>query len=905
MSLQHVANHLAQQGRGNDKMLVHMTPSEVSGLRSLAQAKGGDLTINPQTGLPEAGFLDDLIKVAAPMALGALLGPAGYGLSSMMAGVATGGIMTLATGSLSRGLMAGLGAYGGADLASSLSTAGTQAAAPGALASAQESLAAQQGMVAAQSGTESAAYKEFLENSPRVLGENVTAQLNAMPQMDKFTGGFNAVTATPGAMGDFAKNNLSSGLMAVSPMLADQGVKTTTAPPVNPAYIRQKIYDPVTHHMIDLPAVKASEWGSRNFSDIYQQPTTAATGGIVALAQGGRIEDGVRRFDVAGAIEAGQSGFAPGTSAQDVVNSYGIQNAEQAKQVAQALGYTGDIGALTYGNTAAASATSPTAATQFVNFVNTQPNASDEVYYRQMQNLGLTPTSSPNLASQIGLSQADFLDRFNLAQDYSKEKTLLGAYQGPGTPMTNLGSAYDQQYASYMDVHKDPVTGKIDPITVKEISRTTGIPEAQVQARYDAAEAKLHPLGASPPPPPGVPPVAPLIGTGGGGGGSPGIIPLPKTVTQLPTNPQTNAPVGTSNPYGNKNNPGDITRNPDGTISVTPNLTARPYAGFSGLGEVADAWTAGGGSPGYFPKAPKTAAEANTQFNNMTGDSLAAYNFLTGQGTAPLKTSASQVSRSYAEAVLGIKPDVKTYASDVKEIFDPVTHKRIPNPNYDPSVAANAASNTASGAAPSLSTKTISVPGANGTPPKTATQLKDYPGFYFGVDGRYYDANGKLVANTASEFAAVHADGGGGGGGDANGGLIGMARGGTARAPLFSKTTGKFNFNPPQVYADGGMAMGGLGSLGGYSDGGRLLRGPGDGVSDSIPASIGNRQPARLADGEFVVPARIVSEIGNGSTEAGARKLYAMMDRVQNARAKTTGKKQVATNTNAAKYLPV
>jgi hypothetical protein len=101
-----------------------------------------------------------------------------------------------------------------------------------------------------------------------------------------------------------------------------------------------------------------------------------------------------------------------------------------------------------------------------------------------------------------------------------------------------------------------------------------------------------------------------------------------------------------------------------------------------------------------------------------------------------------------------------------------------------------------------------------------------------------------------------------------------------------------------------GMAMGGISNLGSYSDGGRLLRGPGDGVSDSIPAMIGKKQPARLADGEFVVPARIVSEIGNGSTEAGARKLYAMMDRVQRARSKTTGKKQVAKNTRADKYLP-
>ena len=102
--------------------------------------------------------------------------------------------------------------------------------------------------------------------------------------------------------------------------------------------------------------------------------------------------------------------------------------------------------------------------------------------------------------------------------------------------------------------------------------------------------------------------------------------------------------------------------------------------------------------------------------------------------------------------------------------------------------------------------------------------------------------------------------------------------------------------------AEGGMSS--LGSLGGYSDGGQLLRGPGDGVSDSIPAVIADKQPARLADGEFVVPARIVSELGNGSTDAGARKLYAMMDRIQKARGKTTGKQQVAKNSRAEKYLP-
>jgi hypothetical protein len=106
--------------------------------------------------------------------------------------------------------------------------------------------------------------------------------------------------------------------------------------------------------------------------------------------------------------------------------------------------------------------------------------------------------------------------------------------------------------------------------------------------------------------------------------------------------------------------------------------------------------------------------------------------------------------------------------------------------------------------------------------------------------------------------------------------------------------------------ANGGQmyAAGGLSHLGDYSDGGRLLRGPGDGVSDDIPATIANKRPARLADGEFVVPARIVSELGNGSTEAGARKLYAMMDRVQKNRGKTVGKGKVAVDSRSEKLLP-
>ena len=94
------------------------------------------------------------------------------------------------------------------------------------------------------------------------------------------------------------------------------------------------------------------------------------------------------------------------------------------------------------------------------------------------------------------------------------------------------------------------------------------------------------------------------------------------------------------------------------------------------------------------------------------------------------------------------------------------------------------------------------------------------------------------------------------------------------------------------------MAAGGLGS---YSDGGQMLKGPSDGMSDDIPASIGGKQPARLADGEFVVPADVVSGIGNGSTGAGAEALYDMLDRVRLAR---TGSDKQGREISPMKYLP-
>jgi hypothetical protein len=119
---------------------------------------------------------------------------------------------------------------------------------------------------------------------------------------------------------------------------------------------------------------------------------------------------------------------------------------------------------------------------------------------------------------------------------------------------------------------------------------------------------------------------------------------------------------------------------------------------------------------------------------------------------------------------------------------------------------------------------------------------------------------------------------------------------------------GKLNM-PTSAKIKGGddveAAKGGImhSSLGGYAAGGnpRLLKGPGDGMSDNIPATINGRQPARLADGEFVIPADVVSHLGNGSTEAGAKQLHAMMNKVRKAR---TGNSKQGKQIKPQKYLP-
>jgi len=161
MSLHNLANELQKKGRGKDKMLMHVTPREVSGLQAIAKANGGSLTVNPDTGLVEAGFLDDLLPSLLPMAAGAALAATGIGAPA--AAMLVGGGYGLATGSVEKGLMAGLGAYGGAGLGESLA-----ASAP-----LEQAATAQQTVNAAQAGV-----------VPQAPGAGTPGGLNAVNSFD-------------------------------------------------------------------------------------------------------------------------------------------------------------------------------------------------------------------------------------------------------------------------------------------------------------------------------------------------------------------------------------------------------------------------------------------------------------------------------------------------------------------------------------------------------------------------------------------------------------------------------------------------------------------------------------------------------------------------------------------------
>ena len=867
MSLHKFAEQVAAQGRGEDSLLVHMTPDEVQRLQAFAEANGRSLTINPTTGLPEAGMLSDLFKAVAPIALGAFLGPgafgiAGLGLSAGTAGLITGGLTTLATGSLSRGLMAGLGAYGGAGMAEGLAGAGA-----GALGQqASEATAMELMNAGAGEGLSGEAYNKAFQQS-------VTDKMGALTPGAKISAGFDLAKQAPM---EYLKNNWSPIAAAGLPVLS--AIQTTTpaskATPTDTGYIRQKLYDPYTQTYKSLAPVKASEWGGRSFSDAYTNPQTGemaalqprapgmAGGGIVALAGGGYTPTDTEIFNY-----FKTPGLTDAQIAKDM-QTFGVSAAD----IARATGTQGQQA--DYEKRFVNTLVSPTTdASEFLAATNAV-GLKDQSLATAMQNAGLSAAGQYALTHPLsdtgGVTGTDFYsnlgytkgalpgDQGGLEGLYSNinysasglqnlinsgtmtvaqaQDAALAEAARAGVSLADIKAATGKTFGDLFTpktVIKDTITGGTgndtitggtgndtitggtgnDTVTSTTITCPTGYhPSADGKSCIKNVDATQH------------------------------TTETVTTPTSLITAPATTLPVGVSGTTGPSIEGGGATVNPNGTITTSPVIPGIPAGGFTGMTDVRNAYTKGGGSLGYVPTAPRTIAEFNQMYNRQTGDSLAAYDYLMGKGGGkyPVQSQAASSStgimRPYWSAGMKYKPKFLSYGKD-GEIVSSTT-------------SGNAAS--AADTASLTTAKTINVIDANGNP-DTAT---------LGSDGKYHTSNGNTYDVTGAQIAA-------------GGGMMGYAMGG------------------------------GLGSLGSYSDGGRLLKGPGDGVSDSIPATIGNKQqPARLADGEFVIPARIVSELGNGSTDAGAKKLYAMMDRVQKARGKTTGKNKVAANSRADKYLP-
>ena len=939
------------------------------------------------------------------------------------AAMLAGGFETIRTGDLKQGLMAGLGAYGGAGLAEGVMGAGANALTTKALGDYSGTLA-EQGLTA---GT-----PEYGEAASK-LALNAQQEALAKPFMERASAGFNAATASPEAATGFAKDNWKSLAAAATPILADQAVKanmpvTTTSPgqirnftynPYGQSYASAGNYDvPVrtaadggmmnsgtggamdsgtggySPGMLDFtqqsePVVRMADGGTppppSSVADLYTSILGRApdAGGLAYWQQqfGNTIDPSeVNAFTQSANVElanrtpAEQQQLAPnlvgaaptGGGAPAIPGAPaptgGISNLAVANNPAEVANQAtaGGINALTSGagtTTGAISAADAQAevANMYRNVLGRDPDPDGLKYWTDRITSGSTPASvySDFLGSARGNTEMVTADQIK-NKDFAAATTPYTGYQSSDQSnivdewvRNTLGrepTAADKAQTWYKDAFNAMQTvpeaqnlyGQFQDYAKADVANTTaqkikdataslaarGLTDADVMKQTGKTIAQLaasdvdfskNLVGASQ-----------LLAPGTKAGFDFGSI--KNRVNSV-------IPDGY---YGNNSSdpltrtPGDITKNTDGTVTVQPNIPGRPYGGFSGMGEVKDAYTAGGGSLGYTPYAPKTAAEHDAMYNTMTGGSKQAYDYLSGKApySATPYTPTGEVMKPYSEATLGMPADTTTK----QYVFDPKTKQYTKNLDYVP-VSYNSQGAKVYGTS---SRDIISqLPNmAAGDYAKwmtdnnvTLPQIAQAMGISLAEATKRYGTKAAEMPAVASNDTSAAANGGlmalaGGGRTNTMGqsltkdlqnsyskldaqGLANSGQGKQLKQELDYRDRMQSYQQAPQVGA--GMANGGAAgqyNLGSYSDGGRLLRGPGDGVSDSIPATIGQNRPARLADGEFVVPARIVSELGNGSTEAGARQLYSMMDRIQKGRKSSMGKGNVANNSRADKHLP-
>ena len=852
MSLDKVASHLAAQGRGPDTTLVHMSPREVGALQGIARQHGGSLTINPQTGLAEAGFLDAILPMVAGAGLSLI-----PGVGPLMAAGIVGAGTGLLTKDLNKGLMAGLGAFGGASLAGSLMSAGTAA---GSSAAAAETAAAAGSLytpaeiasmqAAGLSPAEIAASAaDYVGGASGVGTANMPfSQATQSALNNPMSAGLSEISKAPG---EFFKKNMFPIGAAAAPLLMGGtnglfggGKKEEEK---TDSYIRPQTYSQTrnpnytgagtpyfTQSYTPQEPVVASEWGNRSF----------AGGGIVALAKGG------------------SGSFAEEQASPGALGQRDDNDAPTVRELLEVLG--GDK------------------REKYERLASGEEFKIKDYSDKEIQAVKLLATANKTKDPERYLSS---LSPFYDAQlDYALRNTNFKGFVNLEEPNTAVMRRMDTETLPHelthtLQLHNEAQGNKIGrgiyPYVSKLDSDQRDEAFGKAPNRFDNPREVYANLNAR----------ALLASTEGGDfvNSSVGRALLPNRKSQGEY--YANTMPGVQSIYGYREDseiPQDkFKRDSRDSYAAQAMKYAKHKMQKNAAGGAVHAYAEGGTVDplGIAALGPQAAAE----------------------GFAPVVTY-DPVTKQYVNAVPTAAP-----AIDNNLTYDPVTQRYVTatpaaaqaglsaignnqanymygdsggdvgaNPGPDAQAEANAAADSQAEANA----------GEQGSPGAEGNNDGNSDGDYAegGITNAKMAAIDKYVATAQSGQQGMQQ-------------VMALAKSGDYNAAI---ALNKLNASPNQNYAMGG----GISSLGSYSDGGRMLKGPGDGVSDSIPGIIGAKQPARLADGEFVIPARIVSEVGNGSSEAGAKRFYAMMERIQEDREKSIGKDKVAVDSKAYKHLP-
>lgn len=820
MSLHNIAQHMQSAGRGDDKMLVHMTPGEVQGLQKIAMAHGGSLTINPKTGLPEAGFLSSLL----PMIAGFALGPAGIGLTAMQAGLATAAVGTLATGSLSKGIMAGLGAYGGAGLGAGLGAMG----AAGAAAPAASTLG---------SMAPGAASSTFPSMIPNITASPLAAATTA-PGMTA-AGGFSGVPVASLAGPNMASSMFGGAAPAASAVAPIQQIplKEVAMPQVRMAP-QMPVAQPAQSVMFGGGSAPTEQLGYTPSNQLYAQQNPVLTGLKASTSNG---LQGLKNLYGAMEENSPYSGMAAGYSLMGALNQPNTVSAKKSKSLIRP--YTlerkrvidKDVGP------------SSSAEQRYFNDVYTAQTPYEAPGPEYAANGGVMRMADGGYVNETLNQNAVNFDGgrplpqqqplYMGMQPQQPQQPQQNIISQPGNTMSTPGFA-NGGIASFSDGGELPEYEYLggNKYRLKNPPATT-------------TAGKVSPTGQ---------PLDALGGYYGPYGQYINAAGQPQMWYMDPANYGPDAILSAKTAGVNLKAPKTAASAASAPIDTLEGLEALYQ---KNLGRAAD--TSGIESyvgKGYTP-------EQITGFMQASEEYKPAQEKLAAEAKAAAAATPTQIANMYSD-IFGRSPDVAglDYYANQQLAPEDIKKSLMASEEYKKKL-------TTPFVAP------ISYAGSTLPISDIEKQLGHAPTLQ-----EIETANKAFVPYQATIEGAPQ-----------------------YRSPEQQLGLGDFYTKmnaglDEQNYAAGGDIN--AYSLGGYSDGGRLLRGPGDGVSDDIPASIGDRQPARLADGEFVVPARIVSELGNGSTEAGAKRLYAMMDRVQRARTKTMGKGKVAVNSKADKYLP-